>query len=108
MPLPRFPHAPAIRQSTLSTRSGILTQLPSDGTEAAVTVMVNGVDTALTVTHRFSIDELDSVNNLTDRVSVNAGDRIALKFEEVGGVCVTRYNQQPGACGYYRASLLLE
>ena len=81
--------------------------IPTAGTVAAVTLMVNGVATALTATHSVDLNGTNAVSNLTARVTVQAGDRIALKFERVAGQCDRRQGRLY-ECGDYRASLLLE
>ena len=81
--------------------------LPIPGTVATATLMVNGVETALTATHSIDINGTNAVSNSNARVTVQAGDRIALKFERVAGQCAYWLSHR-SQCGSYRAGLLLE
>ena len=74
------------------------TASPAGGAVLTVTVRVNGLDTALVVTHT-SADGTNTVSNIANTVPVNAGDLVAVKFTESGGVT-------PGAV--YRASFELK
>lgn len=82
---------------------------PVAGTVLVTTVVVNESETTLSVTHSFDSDGMNFVSNNSDRVPVRAGDRIVVKFEETGGVCMNSFNPQTGGtCGAYRAAFLLE
>lgn len=85
------------------------THAPIAGTVLVATVVVNGSETTLSVTHTFDTDGMNLVSNTSDRIPVRTGDTVIIKFEETGGVCTSSFNPQtPGTCGHYRAAFLLE
>lgn len=73
------------RDGTLSNLLVAPTQAPNAGVITKVSVNVNGVDTALSITHT-DADGASIKTNTVDLVSVSQGDQMTVSFTETGGV----------------------
>jgi hypothetical protein len=61
------------------------TTLEAAGAVIQITIRVNQVDTALSVTHTQALGDAD-LSDTTTVVPVNQGDRVSIRFQETAGV----------------------
>ena len=76
---------PAPRSGTLANLFVVPNVAPSDGCIVTVTLLVNGEETGLSVTHTHT-DTTHAVGNTTESAHVNPGDLFAVQVRETGGV----------------------